>query len=57
MSDDKIKDALHMLPYGFYAIRSRNGDDVNIMVLTWLMQAGAKNPLSSDSASTTFTPG
>lgn len=39
MSDDKISDALNRMPYGFYAIGSRNGDDVNIMVANWVMQA------------------
>jgi flavin reductase (DIM6/NTAB) family NADH-FMN oxidoreductase RutF len=39
MSDDKIKDALNMLPYGFYAIGSRSDDDVNIMVANWITQA------------------
>ena len=39
MSDDKIKDALNMLPYGFYAIGSKSDDDVNIMVVNWLMQS------------------
>jgi flavin reductase (DIM6/NTAB) family NADH-FMN oxidoreductase RutF len=38
MSDDKIKDALRMIPYGFYAITSKSGDDVNGMVATWLTQ-------------------
>jgi len=39
MSTDPIKDALNMLPYGFYSIASRDGDDVNLMVANWLMQA------------------
>ncbi|HLV36141.1 MAG TPA: flavin reductase family protein, partial [Spirillospora sp.] len=39
MSDDQIKDALNMLPYGFYAIGSRSDDDVNIMVANWVTQA------------------
>ncbi len=38
MSDDAIKDALNMIPYGFYAIGSRNADDRNIMVVNWLTQ-------------------
>lgn len=38
MSDDTIKDALRMMPYGFYSITSRNGDDVNIMVANWVSQ-------------------
>jgi flavin reductase (DIM6/NTAB) family NADH-FMN oxidoreductase RutF len=38
MSDDLIKKALRMMPYGFYAITSRSGDDVNAMVANWLTQ-------------------
>lgn len=38
MSDDPIKDALKRIPYGFYAITSRSGDDRNIMVANWLTQ-------------------
>jgi len=39
MSDDVIQDALKLMPYGFYGITSRNGDDVNAMVANWLTQA------------------
>ncbi len=39
MSDDAIKEALNRLPYGFYSITSRNGDEVNAMVANWVMQA------------------
>ncbi len=39
MSDDPIKDALRMIPYGFYAISSLSEKDVNVMVATWLIQA------------------
>jgi flavin reductase (DIM6/NTAB) family NADH-FMN oxidoreductase RutF len=39
MSDDKIKDALNMLPYGFYAVGSKSDNDVNIMVANWIMQS------------------
>lgn len=39
MSDDAIKEALSRLPYGFYSITSRNGDEVNAMVANWVMQA------------------
>jgi flavin reductase (DIM6/NTAB) family NADH-FMN oxidoreductase RutF len=39
MSDDPIKDALNRMPYGFYSITSRNGDDVNAMVANWVTQA------------------
>jgi flavin reductase (DIM6/NTAB) family NADH-FMN oxidoreductase RutF len=38
MSDDKMKDALRMMPYGFYAITSKSGDDVNGMVANWVTQ-------------------
>jgi flavin reductase (DIM6/NTAB) family NADH-FMN oxidoreductase RutF len=38
MSDNPVKDALKLMPYGFYAITSRNNDDVNIMVANWLTQ-------------------
>ena len=39
MSDNPVKDALKLIPYGFYAITSRNNDEVNIMVANWLTQA------------------
>ena len=39
MVEDSIRDALNMIPYGFYAIGSRNGDDVNLMVANWLTQS------------------
>lgn len=38
MSDDSIKAALRMMPYGFYAITSRHGDDMNAMVANWVSQ-------------------
>jgi len=38
MPDDPIKDALKRIPYGFYAITSRAGDDRNAMVANWLTQ-------------------
>ena len=38
MSDDPIKDALQMIPYGFYSITSRYEDDVNAMVANWFTQ-------------------
>ncbi len=38
MSDDTIRDALKMMPYGFYAFTSKNGDDVNAMVVNWVSQ-------------------
>ena len=39
MSDDPIKEALRLMPYGFYALTSRNGEDVNAMVANWITQA------------------
>lgn len=38
MTADPIKDALRRMPYGFYSITSRNGDEVNAMVGNWLTQ-------------------
>ncbi len=38
MTDDPVKDALRMMPYGFYAVTSRDGDDVNAMSLNWASQ-------------------
>jgi flavin reductase (DIM6/NTAB) family NADH-FMN oxidoreductase RutF len=38
MSDDPIKDVLKMMPYGFYALTSKNGDDYNAMVVNWITQ-------------------
>ena len=38
MSDDTIKDALKMMPYGFYAFTTKHGDDVNAMVVNWVSQ-------------------
>lgn len=39
MSDESIKQALKMLPYGFYSITSRSGNEVNAMVANWVTQA------------------
>lgn len=39
MSDDLIRQALKMMPYGFYAITTRSGDDVNAMVANWVLQS------------------
>ena len=39
MPDDPIKDALNMMPYGFYSITSRDDNEVNIMVANWIMQS------------------
>jgi hypothetical protein len=38
MSDEAIKDALNRMPYGFYSITSRSGDDVNAMVANWVIR-------------------
>lgn len=38
MEQDLIKDVLNMMPYGFYSISSRSGDDVNAMVGNWITQ-------------------
>lgn len=38
MSNDPIKETLSRMPYGFYSITSRNGDEVNAMVANWVMQ-------------------
>lgn len=39
MSEEQIKEALKRMPYGFYSITSRNGDEVNAMVANWITQA------------------
>ena len=39
MSNDPVKDALNRMPYGFYSITSRHGEEVNAMVANWVMQA------------------
>jgi len=38
MSNDKIKEALKLVPYGFYAITSSYENDNNAMVANWLTQ-------------------
>lgn len=38
MSENPISDALKLIPYGFYAVTSRDGDDRNVMVLNWFSQ-------------------
>lgn len=38
MSTDPIKEALHLMPYGFYAVTSRADGDYNAMVANWIMQ-------------------
>lgn len=39
MPEDVVGEVLRRLPYGFYSITSRNGDEVNAMVLTWITRA------------------
>jgi flavin reductase (DIM6/NTAB) family NADH-FMN oxidoreductase RutF len=38
MSKDLIKEALRMMPYGFYGITSKDEEDVNAMVANWVTQ-------------------
>lgn len=38
MTEQNISDPLNQIPYGFYAITSRDGEDRNVMVLNWLTQ-------------------
>lgn len=38
MTTDPMKAALRRMPYGFYSITSRHGDEVNAMVGNWLTQ-------------------
>jgi flavin reductase (DIM6/NTAB) family NADH-FMN oxidoreductase RutF len=38
MTKDPMKEALQRMPYGFYSITSRNGEEVNAMVGNWLTQ-------------------
>lgn len=38
MDTNAVSDALNLIPYGFYAITSRDGADRNVMVLNWLTQ-------------------
>jgi flavin reductase (DIM6/NTAB) family NADH-FMN oxidoreductase RutF len=37
-SDDAIKDVLKLFRYGFYALTSCDGDDLNAMVFNWFSQ-------------------
>ena len=39
MSEEHIKEALKRMPYGFYSITSRRGDEVNAMVANWIMRS------------------
>jgi flavin reductase (DIM6/NTAB) family NADH-FMN oxidoreductase RutF len=39
MSDDAIKNVLRRMPYGFYAITTKHGEQVNAMVANWITQA------------------
>ena len=47
MSDDPMKDVLRRMPYGFYAITSRAGEEVNTMVANWLTQVSFEPRLIS----------
>ena len=38
MSENKASDALKLIPYGFYALTSRDGDVMNAMVVNWFSQ-------------------
>lgn len=38
MSENMISDALKMIPYGLFAVTSRDGNDRNVMVLNWFSQ-------------------
>lgn len=38
MPSDAIKYALKLMPYGFYSLTSRYGDDINAMVCNWVTQ-------------------
>ena len=38
MSEDKIKEVLRRMPYGWYVVTSRNGEDANAMVANWITQ-------------------
>ena len=38
MAEEQIKAALKMMPYGFYAFTTNDGDDVNAMVVNWVSQ-------------------
>lgn len=38
MADDPIKTFLQRMPYGFYALTSKNDNEVNAMVANWISQ-------------------
>ncbi len=38
MTTQDASKALNLIPYGFYAVTSRDGEDRNVMVLNWLTQ-------------------
>lgn len=38
MSEKMISEGLNMIPYGFYAVTSRSGEERNVMVLNWFSQ-------------------
>lgn len=39
MTEKPIKEALNRMAYGFYAITTRDGEEVNAMVANWVTQA------------------
>ena len=51
MDENAISNALNMIPYGFYAVTSRAGDDRNVMVLNWFSQVSFERNESRDSTS------
>ena len=38
MTDNAISTALKMMPYGFYALGSKHGDEQNLLVMNWFTQ-------------------
>lgn len=38
MSENMASEALKLIPYGFYALTSQDGDEMNAMVLNWFSQ-------------------
>ncbi|MBC8505542.1 MAG: flavin reductase family protein [Anaerolineales bacterium] len=35
---EEIKNALRLMPYGFYAVSTKTDEDVNVMVMNWVTQ-------------------
>lgn len=42
MTEEERKEMLSRIPYGFYSITSKYGDEVNAMVANWITQASFK---------------